>query len=293
MILGALEAGGTKMVCSTGDEQCNVLTRQSFPTLQPDQTIPAIIDFFRQNRVDALGIASFGPVDLHPASETYGSITSTPKPGWAWYPILPELSKALNVPCGFDTDVNAAALAEYRMGRGKGLSSCVYFTVGTGLGAGIVSEGKLVHGLVHPEFGHVLLRPHPDDPTPHGFCPYHDGCGEGLASGPSIEKRWGVRAENLPVDHPAWKLEAHYLAQICVTTTLALSAEKIVLGGGVMQQQHLFPMIRSEFVSMLNGYVRSPAILEHTESYIVDPGLGVNSGVTGALLLAREAYDRA
>lgn len=289
MLLGALEAGGTKMVCSTGDELGHVFTRKSFPTLTPEETLPPIIEFFREAKVEALGIASFGPLDLHKGSPTYGYITATPKPGWSNYPILPVLKEALNIPCGFDTDVNGAALAEYELGAAKGLSSCVYFTIGTGVGAGVVAEHRLVHGLVHTEFGHVLLRPHPDDPAPHGFCPFHDGCAEALIPGPALEKRWGIRGDQIPPDHPAWKLEAHYIAQLCMTATLALSTEKIILGGGVMQQEHLFPMIHKEFLSMLGGYVRHQGLLEHPEEYIVPPGLGVNSGVTGALLLAAQA----
>lgn len=291
MLLGALEAGGTKMVCSTGDETGRVFTFEHFPTTTPEETVPKIIAFFRNAGIDALGIGSFGPVDLDEASPTYGYITSTPKDGWRYYPLRSALTDALSVPTGFDTDVNCATLAEYELGAAVGKSSCVYVTVGTGVGGGIVAENKLVHGLVHPEIGHFWLRPHPDDPSPHGFCPFHDGCLEGLANGPSIEKRWGVKAQLLPKDHPAWRLEAYYLAQMCTTLTVILSPQKIVLGGGVMQQEHLFPPIREHVQEMLGSYVQHRAILESIDDFIVPPGLGTRSGVTGALLLAARALQ--
>lgn len=292
MRLGALEAGGTKMVCSIGDEHGNVFSRVSYPTNSPEETLPVLIDYFAGENIQALGISSFGPVDLKPDSPTYGYITSTPKPGWADCPILPRLRDTLGVPVGFDTDVNGAALAEHRLGAARGLSSCLYVTVGTGIGGGIIAENQIVHGLTHPEFGHFWLRPHPDDPTPQGFCPFHDGCLEGLANGPAIEKRWGVPAQLLPPEHPAWTLESYYLAQMCVTAIVVFSPEKIILGGGVMQQTHLFARIREQTVAMLGGYVRSPAILTNIDDYIVPPGLGVNSGVTGALLLAAQALEK-
>ena len=203
------------------------------------------------------------------------------------------LAEALDVPAEMDTDVNAAALAEIKMGAAKGLRSCLYVTVGTGVGGGVIAEGNLVHGLVHPELGHMLLRPAEGDPTPDGFCPYPKGCLEGLAAGPAIEKRWGVSARDLPDDHIAWKVESEYLAQMCVNAIVAFSPEKIVLGGGVMHKMHLFPMIRKRTQELLGGYVRCSMITEKIDEYIVSPGLGDNSGVTGALLLALEAEKNA
>ncbi len=288
MQLGALEAGGTKMVCSIGNEAMEVLDRIQIPTTTPEETIPRIVAYFKERPVAALGIGSFGPVDLHKGSPTYGYITSTPKPGWGQFPLLATLSGALGVPTGFDTDVNVAALAEWKLGAAKGLDSCLYVTVGTGVGGGLVIGGKLVHGLVHPEIGHMLLRPMQDDPTPDGFCPYHIGCVEGLARGPAIEKRWGAPAHMLPEDHPAWALEAEYLAQMCVNAIVSFSPEKIVLGGGVMEQAHLFPLIRRRVQTMLNGYVVHPMVMERIDEYIVPPVLRPNSGVIGALLLALE-----
>lgn len=289
MRLGALEAGGTKMVCAIGDENGNVFERESFPTRMPEETMPQIFAYFREKGIEALGVSSFGPLNLDEKDPCYGDITTTPKPGWANYPLRRALMEALNVPVGIDTDVNGAAMAEALIGAGKGLDSLVYYTIGTGIGGGAVVDGKRLHGLVHPEMGHMLLRPHKDDPTPHGFCPYHDGCLEGMANGPAIEKRWGVSAKELPEDHPAWDIEAEYLAQMCVNTIVVLSPKMIVLGGGVMHQMHLFPKIRRRTQELLNGYVANDAILKNIDSYIVPPALGDNAGAAGSLLLAVEA----
>lgn len=291
MLFGTLEAGGTKMVLSVGNEENELLEQMTIPTESPEKTIPAMAAWFRDRHVAALGIGTFGPVDLNPASPTYGWITKTPKPGWQDTPLLPPLQDALGVPAKIDTDVNAAALAEWQLGAAKGMNSCLYVTVGTGIGAGVVAEGKLVHGLLHPELGHMLLRQEPDDPAPAGFCPYHEGCLEGLASGPAMEKRWGTKAQNLSPDHEAWDLEAAYLAQMCMNAVCVFSPEKIILGGGVMQQKHLFPLIRQKTKALLNGYIHVGEITEHIDDYIVEPGLGTKSGATGALLLAREAYS--
>ena len=289
MRLGALEAGGTKMVCAIGDENGSVFECESFPTRAPGETMPDVIGYFRDKGVAALGIGSFGPLNLNADDPAFGSITTTPKPGWGDYPLRQSLMEALGVPVGIDTDVNAAALAEARLGAGKGLDSLVYYTIGTGVGGGVVTEGRLLHGLVHPEIGHMLLRPDPRDPAPDGFCPYHKGCAEGLASGPAIEKRWGMPAKDLPADHVAWDVEAEYLAQLCANTILALSPKRIVLGGGVMHQLHLFPRVRRLTLEKLNGYVSHPAILNDIDGFIVPPGLGDNAGAAGALLLALDA----
>ena len=289
MLLGALEAGGTKMVCAIGDENGNVFERESFPTRQPEETMTDIVDYFRGKAIEALGIGSFGPLNLDPKDPHFGDITTTPKAGWKDFPLRRALMEALSRPVGIDTDVNAAALAEARLGAGRGLDSLVYYTIGTGIGGGAMVEGRLLHGLVHPEMGHILLRPDPRDPAPHGFCPYHDGCLEGMANGPAIEKRWGISARELPEDHIAWEIEAEYLAQMCVSTIVTLSPKKIVLGGGVMHQRHLFPRIRRRTQEKLNGYVAHPAILEGIDEYIVPPALEDNAGAVGALLLALEA----
>ena len=292
MKLGALEAGGTKMVCSIGDEHGHIFDRTSIPTTMPDETLALIIDYFSDKDIEALGIAGFGPLDLNLASPTYGYITTTPKDGWVNCALLPRLAQALNVPVGIDTDVGAAALAEYKMGAGRGTQSMVYFTIGTGIGGGIVTNGEIVHGLVHPEAGHITLRAHEKDPCPDGFCPYHTGCLEGLAKGPSFDARWGISSKDLPHDHIGWQVETYYIAQMCANIILTLSAEVIVLGGGVMQQSFLFPMIWAKTVELLGGYVANDKVLNHMDEIIMPPGLGVNSGVTGALLLAADAANR-
>ncbi|MBQ4088452.1 MAG: ROK family protein [Clostridia bacterium] len=289
MKLGALEAGGTKMVCVIGDENGNIFERVSFPTKLPHETMPAMIDFFKSRGIEALGIGSFGPLCLDKKSPEYGNITTTPKLDWRNYPLTSEFAKELGVPVGIDTDVNAAALGEAMFGAGKGCDTVVYYTIGTGVGGGVLAEGRLHHGMIHPEMGHMMIRPHEADPAPKGFCPYHASCLEGMAAGPAIEKRWGVSAKDLPEDHIAWDVEAEYLAQMCVNTILMFSPGRIILGGGVMHQQHLFPKVRKRTLELLGGYVAAPAIIEHIDEYIVSPGLGDNAGAVGSLMLAKEA----
>jgi len=283
---GGIEAGGTKFVCAVGTAPDDVRETR-FPTTTPDESINRAIAFFReQPRITAIGIASFGPIDLHPDSPTFGYITTTPKPGWANTDLAGAIKRALGVSIGFDTDVNVAALGEQRWGAAQGLDTFIYLTIGTGVGGGGLSSGKLLHGLIHPEMGHIRL-PHDlaRDPFP-GACPYHGDCLEGLASGPALEKRWGARAETLPPDHPAWKLEARYLALALVNFICTLSPQRIILGGGVMEQAQLFPLIRREVQQLLNGYVQSPMIIENIDAYIVPPGLGKRAGVLGAIALA-------
>jgi len=248
-----------------------------------------MIEFFRGTGIEALGIGSFGPVDLHPESDTYGYITATPKLAWQNTPLLAPFKEALGIPVGFDTDVNGAAYGESVFGAGQGCKSLLYVTIGTGIGGGIVLDGQLVHGMLHSEMGHILLRQEPDDPAPKGFCPFHEGCLEGLASGPALEKRWGRPGKELPDDHPAWDLEARYLAQMCADAVMFLSPEMIILGGGVMHQRQLFPKIRAYTKALMNGYIQAKPVLGGLEDYIVPPALGDRAGVTGALLLARDA----
>lgn len=288
MRFGAVEAGGTKMVLAVSDEYLNILDRKTIPTRAPLETKEEMLAFFREHSVDALGIGSFGPLDLNPASPTYGYITKTPKLAWCDYPLLKTFSDALQIPCALDTDVNAAALCEAETGAAKGLKNCVYVTVGTGIGAGVYCEGNLVHGLMHPEWGHMLLAPRADDPLKEGICPYHKGCVEGMASGPAIEKRWGCSARELPPEHPAWELEAHYLAQLCVTAFMTISPEKIILGGGVMGQTHLFPLIHKETERLLGGYLSA---VKQVADLIVPPACYPDSGLIGSLLLAKKALE--
>lgn len=291
--IGALEAGGTKMVLAVYDENGQELERITIPTETPEKTMPVMIDFFKSRGVDALGVGSFGPLDLDPASPTYGNITSTPKLAWKDYPLLKNLLDGRDIPAGIDTDVNAAIIAEVEMGAARGCESAVYVTVGTGIGGGVYVNGKTAHGLLHPEVGHMLLRPLPDDPIPHGVCPYHDGCLEGLAAGPAIGARIGGDAKNLPDDHPAFEMEAHYLAQMCVNLIVTLSPQRIVLGGGVMQRDCILPMVRKETVRLLGGYVQSPMITEKIDEYIVAPELFPVSGLVGSFLIGLRALKEA
>ena len=288
-LYGGIEAGGTKFVCAVGTGPDDLRAETQFPTAAPDKTIPQAIAFFEEQTKNeplaAVGIASFGPVDPDPASATFGYVTTTPKPGWAHTDFAGQISRALDVPVGFDTDVNGAALGEYRWGAAQGLDTFVYLTVGTGLGGGGMVNGALMHGLVHPEVGHMLIPRHPDDDYA-GFCPYHGDCFEGVSAGPALEGRWGQPGQTLPRDHPAWEMEAYYLAAGIVNLVTILSPQRIIMGGGVMAQHHLFPMIHQKTTALLNGYVQATAILENIEQYIVPPGLGNRSGVLGAIALA-------
>ena len=287
--IGALEAGGTKMVLAVYDEAGQELERLTLPTETPDKTMPPMQAFFRDNGIDALGVGSFGPLALGKADPNYGAITTTPKLAWRNYPLLQRLTEGLDIPSAIDTDVNAAALAEAEAGAARGCRSAVYVTIGTGIGAGICIDGRPVHGMLHPEAGHMLLRPHPDDPLSRGVCPYHDGCLEGLAAGPALGARANGNAKDLPDDHPLFALEAHYLAQMCVNLILTVSPEKIILGGGVMQRASLFPMIRRETQRLLGGYVQTEQVLSGIDDYIVPPALFPVSGLYGSYLLGRQA----
>lgn len=291
-VFGGIEAGGTKFVCAVGSGPDDLRAVVRFPTTTPEETLGRAVAFLKdQGPLAAVGVASFGPVDLDPASPTYGYITTTPKPGWAYTDVVGPIRRALGVEVGFDTDVNGAALAEYRWGAARGSDTFVYLTVGTGIGGGGMVDGRLIHGLVHPEMGHVYV-PHNRERDPYsGCCPYHGDCLEGLASGPAIEGRWGQPAETLPPDHPAWELEAEYLALAVANLVCLLSPRRVILGGGVMQQAHLFPPIRRRVKELLGGYIPSPTILERIEAYIVPPGLGDRSGVLGTLALARQAAE--
>ena len=284
MRLGTIEAGGTKIICGIGDENGQIGKKAIIPTLHPRDTIPEILNFFASNHIEALGIGTFGPVEIDPASPQYGMITSTPKDGWRNFDLLGALKAQIDVPMVLDTDVNAAVLAEARWGAAKGLDNSVYITVGTGIGAGILAQGRLVHGLLHPEVGHMLIRRHPDDSF-IGNCPYHHDCAEGMAAGPAIAKRWGKPGIELTHEEAVWDLEAFYLAQVIANLLLVLSTQKVILGGGVMGQKTLFPKIRHEVTRLLNGYIDKKAITENMHDLIVAPGLGSDAGLKGGLAL--------
>lgn len=284
MRLGALEAGGTKMVCAVGDEKGTILERESFPTVTPQETMPALIDYFKTRNIEGLGIGCFGPIDPDKNSATYGYITSTPKLAWQNYDIVGAFKEALGCPVGFDTDVNASALGEATYGITRGLDSSIYVTIGTGVGVGVYMDGRLVHGMMHPEAGHMLLAKHPED-TYEGKCPFHHTCLEGLAAGPAIEERWGDKAFHLTDNTKVWEMEAFYIAQALVNYTLTLSPRRIVLGGGVMHQTQLLPLIRDKYAGLMAGYVVTKE-LQDLESYIVPYSLNDNQGIMGCLQLA-------
>ena len=289
-MFAGIEAGGTKFICGIGTGPHDLRTVQ-FPTSSPDITLESVIGFFKEANVtiEGLGIGSFGPIDLHRASPFYGHITSTPKPGWANFDLVGVVQNSLDVPVSFDTDVSAAVLGEARWGAARGLSDAIYITIGTGIGGGALVGGSVVHGLVHPEMGHLRI-PHDRVADPfEGSCPYHGDCFEGLASGPAIQARWGAIATTLPPDHPAWALEARYIAYGLVNLAVTLSPQRILLGGGVMQQAHLFTMLRREFSQLLNGYVQHEELLKHLDAFIQPPQLGGRAGILGALVLAEQA----
>lgn len=284
MRLGAIEAGGTKIICGIGDETGRIEDSVSFPTRDPAETVAQILEYFAHQPLDGLGIASFGPVEVNTSSPNYGTITTTPKLAWQNFNWFEALRTQVHCPIFIDTDVNAAALGEARFGAAVGLANCIYITVGTGIGGGLLAEGNLVHGLMHPEVGHMLIRRHPDD-SYQGHCPFHHDCLEGLASGPALEARWGQKAETLDSSHPAWTFESYYLAQAIVNLILVSSTQKVILGGGVMHQPQLITKIREQVLDMLSGYIAKEEVTQNIEGYIVKPGLGDSAGLTGALAL--------
>ena len=288
-LFGGIEGGGTKFVCAVGTGPDDVRAETRFPTTTPAETLGKAIEFFNQfDGLSAIGVACFGPLDPHPASPTYGQILPTPKPGWTNADIVGTLRSALALPIFFDTDVNGAALAEARWGAAQGCDPVLYLTIGTGIGGGALVNGKLLHGILHPEMGHIPLPRDPQlDPFP-GVCPFHGDCFEGLAAGPALEKRWGQKAETLPPDHPAWDLEAHYIALALASYIYTLSPQKIIIGGGVIQQAHLLPLVRQKVQALLNNYVQSQLITQNIDTYIVLPGLGNRAGVLGAIALAEQ-----
>ncbi|MEL6939325.1 MAG: ROK family protein [Cyanobacteria bacterium J06598_1] len=293
-LFGAIEAGGTKFVCAVGTGPDDIRAIARIPTTQPKETLTQVIAFFQaqieQNGpLAAIGIGSFGPVDLRETSPTFGWFLQTPKPGWQQTDFVSVIRHEFNVPIGFDTDVNAAAIGEHQWGNAQGLETFIYLTVGTGIGGGGLVSGKPIHGLLHPEMGHILIPQDKSvDPFP-GSCPFHQNCLEGLASGLAIEQRWKKKATELPEDHPAWALEANYLALGLINFTLMLSPERIILGGGVMKQQQLFPMIQQQVKEKLNGYLSVSQITDDIENYIVPPKLGDRAGILGAIAIAQKS----
>ncbi len=292
---GAIEAGGTKFVCAIGNSDGKILKKEIFPTTTPKNTIPLIFDFFKKEHkktpLTAIGIACFGPLNLHIESPSYGEITTTPKTSWQHFNIVKAFKNEFSLPIGFDTDVNGAALGEYRFGAAKGIDTFIYITVGTGIGVGGMAKKDLLHGLIHPEMGHIIIPQRKDDDF-IGVCPFHKNCLESLASGPSMMKRWGVKAAlSLPDDHKAWDLEAYYLGVGIANFILCISPKKIIMGGGVMKQKSLFKKIRKNVQEQLNGYVKHEMIQDKIDEYIVPPGLKDNVGILGAIALAELALE--
>jgi fructokinase len=298
-IYAGIEGGGTKFVCAVGSSAEGgppaIKATLSFDTGSPAETIGHAIAFFREQErrsgaIHAIGIGMFGPVDVRPESPGYGHVLRTPKPEWAGADVLGPLREAFGVPLVLDTDVNAAALAEWRWGAAEGCDPALYLTVGTGIGGGLVVGGRLLHGLMHPEMGHVHVRRHPGDPPSFaGMCRFHGDCLEGMASGPALRERWEADPETLPADHPAWDIEAYYLAQALTDYIYCLSPQRMVLGGGVMHRPDLLDKVRGQVREMLGGYIESEVVGERIDDYIVAPGLGDRAGVLGALALAATA----
>jgi predicted NBD/HSP70 family sugar kinase len=291
MRYGGIEAGGTKWVCGVGDHPGPPEVTETFPTTGPAQTVSRAARFFAEHGpIEALGVGSFGPVDIRPNSPTWGTITTTPKPGWGDTDVVGALHAEVKVPIALDTDVNAAALGEWRWGAAAGLDTFCYITVGTGIGGGAVANGRMLHGLLHPEFGHMRI-PHDRTRDPFdGICPYHGDCLEGLASGESIRQRWGQPGPQIS-GSTAWEIEAEYLALALVNVVCLLSPQRIIVGGGVTKQPTLLPLARQRLRELLAGYLRAPELTEPEamDGYVVAPRLGSESGVIGAIELARDA----
>lgn len=293
-LLAAIEAGGTKFNCAVGTAPDDIRASVRIPTTTPTDTLHDVMEFLqnasKMGRIVGIGVGSFGPIDLNRQSDTYGYITTTPKEGWKYTDLLSSMGELFHAPVGFDTDVNAAALAEYTWGHGQDCNPLVYITVGTGVGGGVLINGNPVHGSLHPEIGHLFIPAiHSDAPYPDGICPFHGDCLEGLISGPAIAARWGAPAESLPPEHECWGEFATLMGLALSNLILTLSPQRIILGGGVMHQTQLFPMIREEVQRLLNGYVQTWELLQDIENYIIPPGLGDNAGVLGAMALAQRA----
>ncbi len=295
-LYGGIEGGGTKFVCAVGSGPKDTRDIFRLKTTSPEETIDRIIEYFREQnkkeRLSAIGIGSFGPVDLNRKSPTYGYITATPKTSWQNTNLLGKIRDAFNIPVGFDTDANAAAFGEHQWGAARGLTNFVYLTIGCGVGGGGMINGELLHGLQHPEMGHIFI-PHDDKEDPYeGVCPFHKDCFEGLASGSSIKARWGKPGEELSEAHPAWKLEAKYISLALINYICTLSPQRIIVGGGVMKQKKLLPLIHKRVRKKLNDYIRVQEITENIEKYIVLPELGDRAGALGAIALAKREFGK-
>ena len=292
-LYGSLEAGGTKFICAVGNEAFEIIEKFQIPTTTPLETLNACIQFFsRFSELVSISVGSFGPIDIDKNSKTYGFITNTPKPNWSNVDVVGAFKKALNAPVYFTTDVNSSAFGEmyaYKQ-AGKKAETLVYYTIGTGIGAGVVQNGEFIGGIGHPEMGHFYVSKHPLDLEHHfkGICPYHDGCLEGMAAGPSLEARTGVRGENISKDSPVWDVQAYYIAQAAMQATVTFRPDVIVFGGGVMGQEHMLERVRNQFLKLLNGYLPIPEI----ENYIVKSAVKDNGSATlGNFVLAKKISE--
>ena len=285
-MFGGIEAGGTKFICAVSDEDLNIIQKSSFKTTTPEETMAEVISFFKpfQSKLKAIGVGSFGPINIEKNSVDYGKITSTPKLAWQYFDFVGTLKKHFSMPIIWTTDVNAAAYGEYCHGNGVDKKSLVYFTIGTGVGGGAIQNDTIIQGFSHPEMGHMLVRQHPEDNF-EGACPFHGDCLEGMAAGPAIEKRFGIKGQDLAENHPFWSIEADYIAQCAYNTTLMFAPEMIVFGGGVMQQKHMIEKVRHLFEKKMNGYTTYPII----DRYLVTPKLGNEAGIIGCLSLAKDS----
>lgn len=283
MLLGAIEAGGTKFVCAIGDKENKIVERVSFPTTTPEETLARVFSFFDNYEVEAIGIGSFGPIEVNKESDKYGYVLSTPKLAWKDYDFIGAMRQRYNVPMGWSTDVNVAALGESTLGAAKGLTNMMYLTVGTGVGGGAIVNGQILEGIGHPEMGHLLVKPHEKDHY-EGFCPYHGNCLEGMTAGPSIDGRLNKPGKDVSPDHEVWDFLAYYLGQAIVAYTVMLRPERIVLGGGVMKVPGLLDKVKTTFETLLGDYVPVPDL----DDYLVLPKLEDNAGITGALILANQ-----
>jgi len=287
---GGIEAGGTKFVCAVASGPGQIVDEIRFQTTTPEETLGKAIRFFQpfvsSGQVGAIGVGCFGPLDVNVESSQYGFITATPKRGWSHTNVLGILRGGLGIKIALDTDVNVAALGEFKWGASRGFDPSLYLTIGTGIGGGYIKDGRSLIGLLSPEMGHLRIPHNRELDSFPGNCPFHDDCFEGLASGPAIEKRLGAPGAMIPEKHPFWNIEADYIASAIMNYVLTLSPKKIILGGGVMQREFLFPKVRWRVRELLNGYVSSKSLLEHIDDYIVPPGLGNQSGSLGAIALA-------
>lgn len=293
-LYGGIEAGGTKFVCAIGSNPEDLQNEVRFETTSPKETIKRTLEYFKEQNLKekllSIGIGAFGPVELNRDSSNYGFITSTPKPGWNNINIYGLIKEELKIPVGFNTDVNAAALGEYEWGAGQGLNNFIYLTIGTGIGGGAIINGRLLHGLQHPEMGHIFI-PQDIKADPYkGNCPFHKNCFEGLASGPAMKNRWGKSPEDLNKNHKAWDLEVQYISLALTNYICTLSPERIIIGGGIMEQKNLLPLIHSSVKKMLNNYIHMEEFTDNIEKYIVLPSLGKKAGILGALVLAKKEY---